>query len=650
MNAPPNPFTQNPRYVDPMVVWYSPDPSSNPTAANEVDWLRVIEVSLSAGGHKLDTCTLQVDVGELDRYAQNITVGKTFQGRVIIWLPDDDGQVLDEFGNEVGTMLFWGEIGEQAIKIMPEGEAQVLTARVEPRHFGDVVLGETLLNVGGMTTYVSNDRDLVINPKIDHKITGNRSQDVSGPTFVFLDPESARTIYSIAANGGNDVDFWTMPQITHHLLYFWNPETFIRNPTQAAVAAAMGTGPAIRAFKVKRGEYLPKTLDQLLGPHGYGWYLKRNDDPTIRWQIAVFRYGEGPQTQIYLQSPGSILDVSKSTAPKIDVTYNLADLANRIEVRGALKQRQITIECVKGWATADDDIDADDLGKGKERYPDSLYESDDTKRDVWRKWPANEGGDYTGFRTEITTTPDLRSVFGLETLPKRRKLHECLALDPDLVRRHVYPEWFNPDADDGPGWEAFPEHWSWHVLQHEGGIYFNGATPPAELMDLGSDARVRLTGTMYGDSRVSATATRRATSPNAADVTLYLDCHDTFFDRQVQTTGTYASQLTSTNGYDEKDDTTAIQTFAEAGRDQEDSARISATFELHGIHPEYQIGQLVTKIEGRNISLNRNSTDQATARYLQIIGITHNDQEQKTALHVETLELKKTDLDTGVIF
>ena len=60
---------------------------------------------------------------------------------------------------------------------------------------------------------------------------------------------------------------------------------------------------------------------------------------------------------------------------------------------------------------------------------------------------------------------------------------------------------------------------------------------------------------------------------------------------------------------------------------------------LFGLHYDYDIGELVTKISGRNISFNRVSPDTRTNYYLQITGIIWQQQpEQRTILQVEPLE------------
>ena len=66
-------------------------------------------------------------------------------------------------------------------------------------------------------------------------------------------------------------------------------------------------------------------------------------------------------------------------------------------------------------------------------------------------------------------------------------------------------------------------------------------------------------------------------------------------------------------------------------------AKIAATFSLPGINLDYEIGDLVTRVKGREISLDRFAETVQEARYLQIMKIIYNFQEQRTTLAVESV-------------
>ncbi len=71
---------------------------------------------------------------------------------------------------------------------------------------------------------------------------------------------------------------------------------------------------------------------------------------------------------------------------------------------------------------------------------------------------------------------------------------------------------------------------------------------------------------------------------------------------------------------DEIDDTRQLQEYVEHLRDIDDAADVSVSITLHGTdHEEYQLGRLVQKVAGRELTLNANAPTEPE-RYPQIIG------------------------------
>lgn len=633
--------------------------ATNPlTPSDEVDHLRPIEVSIKAGGGIADTCTLQWDQGLYGDRVVDFNVPTDWTQFIEVWMPNDDGEVTTEAGENVGTLLFWGELAQQGLGVKSgDGEYINLLATVQPHHFGGILYNAK--HWQSDVSYYEPDIEFVFNPEIDGKIEPNCGatqieNDNGLTTYRFVHPESVRTTAARELNNESAApESWTMQRAVAYLLNDLNgAENFIDNPSMAHIEEIFGTGaPTLRDIRIPRGEYLPKCLDTLLHQHGYGWTLvpTRKDDSSNRVQLRFFKYGEGTQRPVYLQKPGEALDLSKSNCLDADTTFNIADIANRIVVQGEFKELELTVELYRAWAEADDSLDAFDLQKGN---PESQYETDPTKRNVWRKWVLNEAGDYNGLRTSVKPITDAfdfsgYSAFGSETVPRRRKFLDCLAYEPnDKIRRDPYVEWWNPDDS---AWQPLPHtgNFGYHILQKECGIYFSSEQPPQSLIDAGANARIRVTATIRSDVRLTGTAARQSTSPNANEITLFIDMRHQFAYRAVHSG---SSLLGNANGADTKDDSSLITAFAESCRNQEDAARLSAAFVLHGIRHEYQIGNVIHKIDGRNIELNRNNPSQSDKRYLQIVGITHRLQDQQTVLDVDTLELKKSQLDTGAVY
>jgi len=94
----------------------------------------------------------------------------------------------------------------------------------------------------------------------------------------------------------------------------------------------------------------------------------------------------------------------------------------------------------------------------------------------------------------------------------------------------------------------------------------------------------------------------------------------------------------------EIDDTRELEAYLEHVRNWDDSAEVSCSVTLDAIdHHEYGLGDLVTDVEGRNLSLDANSASAATARFLQIVGLNFELQgaTQKTELILESFKLER---------
>lgn len=655
----------------------------NPAEEDLVEFLIPTEIRRTNGMHFSDTCELYFDITKTFQQVRDLTTVQGWNYIVEVWQPNENNEVQDANGKYVGTILHWGEVSIQQALIdgQSKTEGLQLTSRVEPRHFGNILYGQIVC--GHDNTLRQQHTDVIFNPRdsFDDKIHGNMSSrteplnpgDSAYPYHMFVDPQSAQTTLAVQGNRNQTALEWVLPDAIKYLCYTMNYEQkYIDNPlpediekifgAQAAVTgpnptpAVRSTAPALRNFHVKRGEYLPNILDQILQPHGFDWCLvpTKRKDSTNRMQIKIFKYGEGEEKNVFLQAPAKVkeegpqdagpeLDLSKTNMMRYDGTMNVADLANHVVVQGDFIEREITVELYRAWPESKDSMFAQDLKKSVVT---------EANRFVWRKWVLNEGGDYTGLRqVPLLDLFSFANLLGPESVVKRRRFHDCLAKDPDGRRRDPLVEFWNESPDDGGAarWDKVKHQC--HILTRECGVMFDDEDPPEFLMNLGSGARIRVTATVRGDTRVTGTATPDGKSPNGNPVVLFIPCWDIFADRQVQKTGNYASSLKdSTNGHDTKDDTQNIQKYAEAVRNQEDAARLTASFVLHGIHTDYQIGQIVTKIEGRNISFNRYNDQQGQKKYLQIVAVTFDIQNQTTTLNVDSLELKKKDQDTGYAY
>jgi hypothetical protein len=95
----------------------------------------------------------------------------------------------------------------------------------------------------------------------------------------------------------------------------------------------------------------------------------------------------------------------------------------------------------------------------------------------------------------------------------------------------------------------------------------------------------------------------------------------------------------------EVDDTRELQKYLEHIRDWDDSADLSCSVTLDGIdHHEYGLGDLITKVDGRNLSLDANSPTATAPKFLQIMGLNMElEGQQKTELLLESFKLERFD-------
>jgi len=694
-SLPPNPYFQTAGRVRRFVVLLG-EPGLAPTVEDETDAFDVVSITKSSGGDKKDTCVLAVDLARMGRRLVDMNTPEGYSRKVEIRLADDRGQVTDD-------VIFWGELGVQNITIFGGNggrEEAGMVATVEGWHFGDILTGPLVYDPIDDESRVLG-RPVVFNPEIDGIIEGNRGPldpaEVDPKHHVWVDPESLRTdeaatVQSVEVDPDTsdpiplEAEAWTLGQATAALCWLLNPdEDNVLNPELSdldntglavdgggvygdadnAATGIMLDAPELKNVKMPLGQYLPRLLSELLHPHGFDWCVEpvrhrdpeaaepeagEEDDPanfSTKLKLRFFKRSEGVERQVYLARPGSRVDSTPNNAAGVGIEWNLMDLSNEVIAQGSTVERECTFELRRAWPVADDALEEDDLRKSDETGETQYKE----KPDVWRKWVLDTDGSYVGLRAVDEVSPwlgsleapfDLKPILGDETIPRRRKFGAPLTYrnaDKERWTASAKVEWLDID-DTTDGEDGTWKHASgFSILEKECGVYFDGDKPPDDLIKLGDDARLRITATIKGDTRVEGTATRRSTSPLAADVKLYIDVSDRFHDRQIQTTGDYASVLyPGTYDADDRDDATEIQTYAEELRNVEESARISANLTLAGIQDGYKLGDLITEINGRGISLNQNSPSNATKRYLQVTEIQYDQKSQTTQLAIETFD------------
>jgi hypothetical protein len=638
MPVPPrNPYTSDVKQARKVKILLGGADGSD--ATEEVTFLQLVRIHRSNGGRKLDYAEFVYNLAETNERIVDHLVHEEIARLVEVWL-------LDERGDPT-TLLFWGELTLERIQLNRE-EHLTMQACVHPWHFGDICEGVKVWNRLG----VSEDNeevgagqlinvDPVFQPEIDGKIENNMSTQIDSEHLykLWIDPESVRSSAAREYQQAH-AEEWTLIDVIDSLQWLLNTdEEFIENSDVNSDDPIFEEMPTVRNLHLRRGAYLPQYLDDILLPYGYGWCLQlgtrdseegeegEHENRSLK-KLRIYKQGEGEEKKLYLQKPGETLDLAKTNTEQTQLDIDIADLANVIVGQGSFEQRQVTLPLFRGWPESQDALDVIDLLKSEPTAP----------RNAWRLFVGNEDGSYNGTRTGVhpigeIDVPDLNFDFS-QWVPRRQKIQPCLDRGLDRgVRMRPVLEW---SGDDGETWNRVPDEWGYSILDDQIGVYFSGEEIPEEIRFAADRATLRITGTLTGPHRLQASATRQSTSPNGRDVKLFLDLSDRFHDRFVITAGPYASTIGQNQQADERDDEDALREFLEAARDIEDAAGMTGSFVLHGIHLDYEIGDLLTRIDGRDIFLNRKSVGADEKRYLQITGIIYDWQEQQTTIEVES--------------
>lgn len=545
------------------------------------------------------------------------------------------------------TLITWGVICRKPVLIDDRSDKYAFEARIADEHFG-----ERLEKIPTWDPIVSQRLDvmrpLVFNPEIDGLIEPNMSEqiDVDDGWPYVIDPESMRTAASQTLQIF-EASRWHLSDAVLLLCWLLNPdETFIKNPLSEDLDAAFGArDELLMNVGIPIGTSLPAALDMLLIPLEYSWHLSHSTDEEglRRTTISFIQRGTGPGRQLLMQRPGETRDIRQTNVLAFDALVSIADLANRVICYGAYERREVTLQLYKAWDPQYDTKRLADL------HNNSPFAKEHPE--VGRKFVLNEAGDYNDLRPEITSPFLLEGVFTEDPLMiVRRKFFRCLSqhmADDDEESNGYYVEWWNQHRQgatlysnkNDPGWVRVK--WPFSVLEKEAGIVFDGDTPPPQLWSLiyGGQAdgcHVRITATLVGDNRVKGDAVRQSSSPNKLDMTLTLDVADKFQDSQVDDSEAFGS-IFAASPTDARDDTVAIQDYAEQVRDIEDALRLDTSIPLEGaLHPEYEIGNILGQIGGRAVSLKL-----AESRYPQIVGIVHHFQRQQVELLLESFRKER---------
>jgi hypothetical protein len=562
-----------------------------PTEEDELIGWRILSFTIVAGGGV--EIVIERDLGLTDTRLKDRKLTAKSNWIIDVWQLDENGERL--------RGLCCGEVVEEDF-VLAKNETEVAIATIPPNWTGVITEGQLVYDEITDDTVIVH-HDLEFNPlNSDGRIIGNRTIDNGDNYELFdfwIDPESLNEVTEDSILFERDE--WDIFSTLKTLTKFLNPdEEFVKNPT---LSESFFIGlPDMKNIRLPRGLYLSDYLSMLLPSFGCDWFYDFSTvDGTTHTQpvIRIFKRGEGPQLSLPLDDIGESIDVS--ALEEMGFSFSINNTRNITQVSGALKEFEITIRLYKGW---------DDEHDGHEEDF-----AEDLDSPVGRRWVANEGGDYFGQRPSFEIPVNL----GDEFVPKRRHIMDCLRYQEgggstQKQRRAAFVEWRDDGSSDwkplsGSGVGEF------HIMPDQIGIWF----PKQALQLLDPDVQIRITGTVRSDERLTVEYDDTATSVNGRPFYKVLDESSQFHYRQLRSGGPFTSQLSGAG--DTVDDTSRAEEYAERIGSIQRAATVGATPKLTGFRHAYEVGYLVTGVDGREISFNCLSVESEDEAFPQITSV-----------------------------
>lgn len=626
----------------------------------------LVSCERSLGGSMTDHAVLRVNLGTNTLPAlSNFTLGYTlqFQGRVARVDVVNAGQTKH---------IHYGIVEHESLTIDQNSQSFHLVSKLGPKMFGEPIYGQRQLNLFNAAALHEQSQPVIsnritFNPIVQGVCRGNMRSD-GDPSYgrsLFVDIESIRSEKAInyqnlpgawlqavigvsSTNPPLSIAYWDLANAVRYLCVEANKnQTYINNPTLSELKSFFGTTQSqntiLRNHEIPQGSYLPEALDSLLTPYGYTWYVNLDDQPKIQ----IVKINDGRSKVIQLQPEGTTFNQLSTNAESINLTCASDDKVTALRVVGSRKQVEATFELMPAWPSTQDSLDEELL------YTDTPEWAENVEyHRVWRDWVLNEGGDYNGQRDgrsqpadlsvllkyaqDEQANPDTKSV-----QVKRRRFLPTLTLGEDGKPigkiNGVTVEYFRSDYEGARWVEISPETdptWACRVLDDECGISFVGALPPIEVLDqyqtgTSSFPRIRVTATVELDTPIEYTYDAQA-DPAKPKMTVLVDAPDRFHSRYLS--GPTQDPLVKKSIYYDDvtagtltttaiDSTTVINSFASiVGRTWARSL-ISGNARLEGLDQliEYDLGDIIVKVQGREI--NFNSDPEIGTYYPQIVGI-----------------------------
>lgn len=579
--------------------------------------------------------------------------------------------------------LHFGKIVNVQARVSADGESIIVHSRMDDHLFGEPVdtlefairstssLGGVVRDFEDILLHV--DVPLVFNPRYEGVSTPNAlNSEFWFGRHVFVDPRSV-PIDTLKDDRRDDTDaflrvvkFWSLAEAVHYLMWTLNEnQTYVRNPSLAELRAVLGRDTnTLRNVTVRKGTYLPEALDQLLRPHGFGWFVDLQD--RLNRRLCVFEFRNTTTLTLPYMPVDSRLVVREQAVASFDLGVDMVNQSfNRVVILGDEYERELSVILRPGWGSShDDQTELDYFDR------DGAHWTEDGIPDAYRRFVLNESGDYIKFDREwweaggtnlgvILANPDDEDT-GVSVasfwLTRRRRMFPCISRNKDGSAygstQGVYLEMWDPDEGSSGEWVAVQDKFNFQVLEDECGIWITDTRPFDRLRAIqeqhGIDkVALRATASFRAERRVRATAESGNSLLN--DVKEQIIENRGFQFRLVETQLPIADLDTpvgksAVEGFSDVvddgsvDDRAKAQELANTLLTRFNSGLVEGFIELDGIDWVVQgfLGARLNKLSGRELSLNTSPAG-ARPKYPTIVGIEYDVQRQRTRLRIETL-------------
>jgi hypothetical protein len=403
------------------------------------------------------------------------------------------------------------------------------------------------------------------------------------------------------------------------------------------------------------GKAWPEALQALLEPHGFGfrWEPVSYDDNSVGWDLLIWRKDDDKQPKtLKLPAAGTTtLDPNQVNLASGQLALDMADLANQYAVDTRPRRYEVSMVLAPAFPILGGDAAAAD------NPANSPYDTDAIKNGTflpedYRVFILDEAGDghADAGGALVYDATDLSKLFpptddGLPTYVQRhRPLEQPLfSTDPNGIPYKAQlwigtgytgpvPGLWQPKKDSGAQWQLVSDG-DWQLLPDRAGIRITAKNPNDWSIGKGNgpfpSGMVRVVQCLSSPTQFDPKFVFRLTAVIESDVpldatakaqldrspTLFLrerreDARDQYVRRTVSWMSNLAKQEDRDNEKDRdtRDDTKLAMAHAEQKREAHQYPHVSGPVTIARITNAYQIGDKVSKIEGRNLSLQTNLT------------------------------------------